>query len=468
MKVDVPGQVAKIISAFEKKDFEIYIVGGAIRDILMGKIVYDWDFTTNAVPEQILTLFENAYYDNKFGTVGIPNEIEGERPYEITTFRTEHGYSDSRRPDKVLWGKTLTDDLKRRDFTINAMALKIEQESKRVKEYKKKTAQALALSRTFTLIDLYDGQKDLENKLIRAVGNPVERFTEDSLRMMRAVRIATEIRFQIEEHTLFAIKELSDSIRKITAERVRDELLKIMKSPYAHEGVMLLQKTKLMEQIIPEFEKAFDIQQKSPRRHHVYDVGTHSLMSLKFAPTEDPVTKLAILIHDLGKVSTYKKLNSGIITFYNHEVVSTYIAKKLAKRIKLSKKQSEKLEKLVRWHQFSVNENQTDTAVRRFITNVGLENVSDMLALRTADRLGGGASETSWRLEDFKRKIKLVQKQPFKVTDLKINGVTVMKKLNLKPGPKVGEALKKLFDLVVAKEIKNNPDELIEALLKLK
>ena len=448
MKVQAPQEVKNIIDKFEEKGFEIYIVGGAIRDLLMGKIVYDWDFTTNACPEDIQSLFEDSYYDNKFGTVGIPAANDEDRPYEITTFRTEHGYSDSRRPDKVIWGKTLEEDLKRRDFTINAMAIK------RVK----------SKSQDYEVIDLYDGQKDIKNKLIRSVGDPNERFSEDPLRMMRAVRIAAEINFTIEKKTLDAMKANSALIHKIAKERVRDELLKILASSNPHEGIELLRETNLSQEILPEFEKTFGVEQKSPGRHHIYDVGTHSMMSLKNCPSTDPITRFSTLIHDIGKPQTYKKLDTGVVTFYNHEMVSSKIAGNIADRLRFSKKQKNKLLILVRHHQFTLNENQTDSAIRRFIKKVGIENIPSMLDLRTGDRLGGGAAETSWRLEEFKKRLVEVQKQPFTVHDLKITGEDVMKELNIKPGPEVGEILQKLYEDVADNKIPNEKKALYNKL----
>jgi len=187
-------------------------------------------------------------------------------------------------------------------------------------------------------------------------------------------------------------------------------------------------------------------------------------MSLKNCKSTDPLTRFATLIHDIGKPQTYKKLESGTITFYNHELVSTKIAQNIAERLKFSNKEKEKLIILVRWHQFTVDERQTDSAIRRFIRNVGLENIKDILDLRVADRLGGGARETSWRLEEFKRRLIEVQKQPFSIRDLKINGNDVMRILNLKPGPKVGEILEKLFEKVVAKEIPNEKETLLKSI----
>lgn len=438
MDFKLPAEVKDIINSFKKNKFEIYVVGGAVRDILMGKIVYDWDFTTSAEPSEILKIYPDGFYDNLFGTVGI--SIEGfDRPFEITTFRTETTYSDNRRPDKVSWGKTLEEDLKRRDFTINAVAFDGEK-----------------------IIDLYKGQEDLKNKLIRAVGDPNERFNEDALRMMRAVRIGGELNFQIEEKTFDAIKTNSTLINKIAKERIKDELFKILKSVNSYNGIVLLKESGLMQEILPELTKCFGIEQKSPQRHHIYDVGNHLLMSLKNCKSEDPVTRFATLIHDIGKPQTYKKLDSGVITFYNHEVVSTKIAINIADRLRFSAKEKDKFVKLVRFHQFTVDEHQTDSAIRRFLRNIGLENVEDMLALRVGDRLGGGARETSWRLEEFKKRLVEVQKQPFSIKDLKVNGKDVMKVLKIKSGPKVGEILEKIFNEVVEKNLPNEREILLK------
>ena len=225
-----------------------------------------------------------------------------------------------------------------------------------------------------------------------------------------------------------------------------------------------------MAQILPEMEPAFSVEQKSPGRHHIYDVGTHSLMSLKFVAekNQDPIVRLATLIHDIGKPATHKKQKNGVVTFYNHEIVSAKCAKNIAKRLRFSKKETEKLWKLVRFHQFTVDERQTDSAIRRFIRNVGPEYVPDMLDLRIGDRLGGGARETSWRLEEFKKRLIEVQKQPFKITDLKVNGNDVMKILNLKPGQKVGEILKTIFNDVEEGRLKNEREQLLQFINKLK
>lgn len=448
MQIILPDEVKNILKKIEDAGYEGFVVGGAVRDLLLGKPVHDWDFTTNATPEQIQEVFDDSYYNNKFGTVGIPSASEEFGPHEITTFRTEQNYKDNRRPEKVEWGKTLEEDLLRRDFTINAMAL-------RCTDGKINKCE---------IVDPYNGQKDIKSKLVRAVGDPHERFGEDALRLMRAVRFATQLGFKIEKNTLSAIQTQAPLIQKISKERVRDELMLIVAAPKADEGIILLRETGLLQEILPELEKTFGVEQKSPGRHHIYDVGTHCVMSLKFCKSDDPVTRFATLIHDIGKPQTFKVLDSGTITFYNHEVVGARIAKSIAQRLRFSKADSDKLWRLVRWHQFSVNENQTDSAIRRFIKKVSIEYVDDMLALRTGDRLGGGAAETSWRLEEFKSRLVEVQKQPFSVHDLKIDGSDVMKVLDIKPGPRVGQILNQIFKKVEEKQIENEREILLEIL----
>ncbi len=444
LKLNVPDKVKEILDKFEDAGYEIYVVGGVVRDAMLDRPLTDWDFTTNATPEEILKIAgEDGFYDNKYGTVGIKNGEE--RPLEITTYRTEHGYSDSRHPDKVVWGKSLQEDLARRDFTINAMALTAGME----------------------IIDPFGGQADVKDKLIRAVGDANARFNEDALRMMRAIRIGAQLGFTIEQATLQAIQAQASTIKQISAERIKDELFKLLTSDYPADGYKLLRGAGLGEQILPEMDSTFKVEQKSPGRHHTYDVGTHSLESLRFCVSLDPVTRLATLIHDVGKVKTQRIYPDGRITFYNHEMESARIAENIATRLRFSNEEKDKFVRLVRWHQFTVNEDQTDSAIRRILKNVGLANMPDMLALRVADRLGGGARATSWRLEDFKKRLLDVQKQPFSIQDLKINGNDVMKMKKIKPGPMVGKYLEALF-AEVEKGLPNEKEALIEKLKELK
>lgn len=449
----LPKSVLDLIKTFQSHGFEIYIVGGAVRDLLMKRVITDWDFTTNATPDQMLKLLPDAFYDNIFGTVGIKHE-DFEKPFEITTFRSEIGYTDRRRPDKVVWGKSLEEDLARRDFTINAMALRLEAAEQKSKSIKH--------------IDPYNGQKDLEQETIRTVGNAVERFSEDALRMMRAIRIAAELGFQIEDRTFEAIRMNNQLINIVSAERIRDELLKILASNFPYEGFVMLRNCGLLKEILPEVEIAFEFSQKSPKRHHVVDVGTHLFHSLRYCPSKDKLIRLAALLHDVGKPATFQKdEKTGIITFYNHDIVGAGITKTILKKLKFPKKDADKVIKLVRWHLFSVDEKQTDSAIKRFIRNVGPENLEDILAVRTGDRLGSGAKETSWRLELFKKRLEEVQKQPFSIKDLKVNGTDVMKELGISSGPKVGEILNALFQEVDEGKLNNEREILINRLHEL-
>lgn len=441
---DLPKEVEDILNNFKKNGFKIYLVGGSVRDLLLKKETDNWDFATDAIPEEILKLYPKGFYDNKFGTVGLAIEINNRKIiFEITTFRKEEDYRNLRHPEKIEWTKNIEDDLARRDFTINAMA------------YDGK------------IIDLHNGQKHLSEKLIVSVGDPHIRFNEDALRLMRAVRFTAQLGFQIEEKTKEAIKNNANLIQHISWERIRDELLKILSTDNATEGILFLRNTGLLKYILPELDEAFSIPQKSPKRHHIYDVGTHSVMSLKSSPSKDVITRFATLLHDIGKVKTFKKdPETELITFYNHEVVGTALAKKIADRLKLSNKQKDKLVTLIQYHQFTVSELQTDKAVRRFIREVGMENLQDMIDVRIADRIGSGATPTSWRFELFKKRLVEVQKEPFKVTDLKIDGNDVMKILKIKPGPKIGEILKELFDEVVEGKVKNEKENLLHELSK--
>jgi len=481
MKLNIPLLVLKIIEALQKAGFEAYIVGGAIRDLLMEKPTDDWDFTTSAKPEEIRKLFPESFYDNRFGTVGITAEEAAKQfgvlekfnfekanlklgsVFDITTFRKETTYSDRRHPDKVAWGKTLEDDLKRRDFTINALALqvtgnKLQATSYRRQKKKEKNLVACSLKLESTIIDLFNGQQDLKNSLIRAVGGPNKRFSEDALRMMRAIRFASQLGFAIEEKTLQAIIKNSRLISFISFERIRDELFKILTSSYPKDGIKLMFTSGILEHVLPELIPMRGVEQAG---HHTKDVWNHSLDALKNCPSPDPIVRLATLLHDVGKPAVAQK-KGGKVTFYNHEIVGGRTVKRIANRLKLSKKQKDKLWLLVRYHMFAYDPKMTDAAIRRFIRRVGLENINDMMMLRIGDRIGGGSRATSWRLRELQQRIGKVLYTPMKVTDLKVNGNDVMKITGLKSGPKVGKILNKLFEEVLEDAEKNDREYLLK------
>ena len=446
----IPEEILKTYKKIQEANFEIYLVGGCVRNMLLKKPVKDWDMTTNAVPEQMLKIFPKAFYDNKFGTVGIPikNGI-----IEITTFRTEHGYSDKRRPDSVKWGKTIEEDLARRDFTINAIALRI-------------TTNEQLL--TTNLIDPYEGQKDIENKIIRAVGNPKERFKEDALRLLRAVRIATEISFTIDDATWKEMVTDSPLIKHVSGERIRIEFLRILRNERVYEGIMLLKDSNLLNYILPELIIGIGISQTRPGRHHTDDVFTHNVLSLKFCPSTDPIVRFAALLHDVGKPKAMSKDKDNLVIFHNHEIAGAKIAAEICERLKFSKIDKDRVVNLIRWHMFGVNENQTDSAIRRFIRKIGVGNVKDMLDIRIADRLGSGRPADSWRLKLFKEKVEeQLKPAKFSINDLAIDGNDIMRELKIKPGPKIGEILQKLFTEVDENLSRNNKEFLLKRIKEL-
>ncbi|MFQ5452515.1 MAG: CCA tRNA nucleotidyltransferase, partial [Candidatus Paceibacterota bacterium] len=299
MKRDIilPDYVRDFMKVFVNTGFEIYLVGGAVRDLLLEKKTKNFDFTTNATPEKIQKMFEKTHYNNIYGTVTIPVEITdgisdgrtrgvtgtgspgvGEERlekliFEVTPYRREGKYKDFRHPEKIDWAKTLEEDVARRDFTINALA----------HDGKK-------------LIDYVGGMQDLGKKLVRAVGEPKARFCEDALRLIRAVRIASELGFMIEEHTRAAITRNAPLIQHVSWERVGSEMLKIISSDHPAEGVLFLKNTGLLKLILPELDATFDVAQKSPGRHHIYDVGTHLVETLRNCPSKNTIVRFAALI----------------------------------------------------------------------------------------------------------------------------------------------------------------------------
>lgn len=439
----IPEEVLEIYKNLEEHKKEVFFVGGGIRNLLMEIPVKDWDMTTNATPEEITEIFKDSFYNNDFGTVGVPlldNSI-----VEITTYRTEKGFSNKRHPDSVAWGKTIGEDLSRRDFTMNAIAMRLVNGKKE-------------------FVDPYNGQSDIKNRIIRTVGDPKERFKEDALRLMRGIRFASQLNFDIEDTTGKEILNDAKLIQEISFERIRDELLKILGSPEPAKGITLLKEAGILQFILPELLEGVDVSQVRPGRHHTTDVYTHNLLSMKFCPSNDPFVKFAALLHDVGKPRVRGEDKDGLVTFYNHEMKGAKMAYEICLRLRFSKKETNRIVNLIRWHMFSVNENLSDAGVRRFIRRIGIENVADMMDVRIGDRLGGGTQTAeSWRLKKFKERVagELAPK-PFSINDLAINGNDVMQELSLKPGPEVGKILQKLFEEVDEDMSKNNKEYLLK------
>jgi len=468
MDIKIPPVINDIYQIFHKAGFKLYLVGGPVRDLIQNKAPKDWDFTTDATPDEMLKLFADAFYDNAFGTVGIPveslKETEHSGVVEVTTFRTERGYTDRRHPTEVAWGKTIEEDLARRDFTMNAIAIDLDRS-----QAPSSQGEGLDEGKKPKLIDPFNGEQDIKNKLIRAVGNPNERFKEDALRLMRAIRFAAQLGFEIEEKTLQAMANDSSLLSAIAGERIREELLKLLASDFPYEGIILLKNTGLLQQIFPELMEGIDVSQARPGRHHKDDVFTHNVLSLKYCPSTNAVVRFATLIHDVGKPRVASNDQDGYVIFHNHEIVGARMAYEICDRLRFSRKQREKVTKLIRWHMFTVDEHITDSAVRRFIRRIGVENVKDMMDLRVGDRLGGGTQTAeSWRLKLFKQRVEdQLSPAPFSINDLAINGNDVMKELNMKPGREIGKILQKLFEEVDEDLSKNTKEYLLERLKSL-
>lgn len=445
-----PNYVVNTIKQLEDAGFEVYLVGGCVRDILMKIEPNDWDMTTNARPEEILKIFADSKYENDFGTVLVKiKNKEGvtEEVIEITTYRSERGYSDNRRPDEVEFETELNRDLERRDFTVNALALSINDDG----------------SERF--VDLFGGKKDIKKKIIRAVGEPSDRFKEDALRMMRAVRFASQLDFEIEPKTERAISKFAGSIKFIAKERIGDELVKILKSNKAYAGVKRLIDLKLMQYIIPELVVGTDIKQN---HHHTYTVQKHLLMSLKHCPSDDWQVRLASLLHDIGKPKA-KKIIKGASTFYNHEYIGERIVRKIVKRLKFSKIDSDRIANLVRNHMFYYNVDEvTEASVRRLIKKAGSDNLKDLIKVRIADRLGSGTPKGKpYKLRHLEYLMKKVQNDPVSVKMLKINGNDLMQQLAIKPGPQIGTILDILLADVIEDPSLNEREYLTKRSLEL-
>lgn len=467
MKFSLDMGVVKIVHTLQEAGYEAWIVGGAVRDLLLQLPSSDWDVTTNATPEQIEPLFEECFYDNEYGTVKVAGKhireqfeieetlIDDSILYDITTFRSESEYSDKRRPDHVEWGKTIEEDLKRRDFTINAIAISIP-----VSQFSSLPAQAgnpVNNEYECEIVDPYGGQKDIEQKVIRAVGEASVRFEEDALRIMRAIRLSAQLGFMIEPTTLEALKVKVPNLAEISWERIGAEVMKLLGTEHATDGITLMANTGILQIIIPELLSTKEVKQAG---HHIYDVYTHSLEALRACPSSDPVVRLATLLHDIDKPTVMKPEGPRGVTFYNHEVVGARTAKRIAERLKLSKIDQDRVFTLVRWHMFVYDPQMTDGAIRRFIRRVGKENIHDMMALRIGDRVGGGSKATSWRLTELQKRIGEQFYEPLSLKDMNINGAEVMKILEIPPSKKVGEILNELFEEILDDSSKNNKEYL--------
>jgi poly(A) polymerase/tRNA nucleotidyltransferase (CCA-adding enzyme) len=424
---------------FEKSGFDCYLVGGCVRDLLLGHDTYDYDFATNARPEQVMKLFRRvAPTGIKHGTVTV---LFAGMEFEVTTYRADGKYLDGRRPESISFSDTLHEDVMRRDFTINGLAYDMKNDE---------------------IIDHVSGIDDLERGIIRTIGSPLDRFGEDGLRTYRACRFSAKLGFEIEGSTFNAISETLDVAEKVSAERIREELMKLLAADSPSKGFEYMRRSGLLKLALPELDVCYAVEQN---RFHAYDVYYHSLYSCDAAPKDKPLVRLAALLHDIGKVNTRKQSEDGEYTFYNHEVISARLVRKLMKRLKFSNMEMEIVNNLVINHMFHYTDDWSDGAVRRFMRKVGVENISNLFELREADRIGNGTrTGLPEPIKKLQERIDSVieAENAITVRDLRINGNIIMEKFVLKPGPLIGRILHDLLEMVLDEPEMNSEEILIE------
>jgi len=435
MYIKLPANVEKIISRLEEAGFEAYAVGGCVRDSILGRIPNDWDITTSAKPLETKALFKKTFDTGiQHGTVSVlmDNDI-----YEVTTYRIDGEYEDARHPKEVTFTAELKEDLLRRDFTINAMA------------YNPRRG----------LVDLYGGEEDLNNKIIRCVGNPYDRFSEDALRIMRAVRFASQLDYEIEENTKKAITELAPTLSKISAERIQTELVKMMMSDHP-EYIKTAYELGITKVILPEFDDAMVCTQNNP--HHKYTVGEHTLKVLMNVPA-NKVLRFAALFHDLGKVSTKTTDEKGVDHFKGHPSVSAKMAHVIFRRLKFDNDTETKVCRMVETHDWTIGANPKN--MRRYVNRIGESLFPDMFTFNRADVCGQSDYRQKEKYElldclfdSYKEIVESAQCVSLKT--LAVTGKDVIA-LGIPAGPKVGEVLKELLELVLDDPSKNEKEYLI-------
>jgi putative nucleotidyltransferase with HDIG domain len=437
----VPRVVRDFAAHFRSSSFQCYLVGGAVRDALTGRPHTDFDIATDALPSQISGLFARVIPTGlKHGTVTVL--FEG-TTFEVTTFRTETGYSDGRRPDSVTFAPSIFDDLARRDFTINALAFDL---------------------LTDRIIDPHGGREDLAARIIRAIGSPVDRFREDGLRPLRACRIAAQLSFGIDDATKAAIPGALDILAKVSAERVRDELLKTLESGIPSVGFFLMRDTGILRVILPELLECVGVEQGSL---HCYDVFTHSVYACDAAPPSSILLRLSALLHDIGKPKTRGVGPDNRPTFYAHEKVSAEMAEEILMRLKLPLAIVKDVTHLILHHMFNYQEEWSDAAVRRLIARVGERTIDDLISLRRADQIGmcrENASSFPQALADFASRVRAVMAEgrAFSLRQLAVDGRDIMETLAIPPGPKVGIILNELLQAVLEDPGLNEKSKLLD------
>lgn len=436
-RIKLPEKVKLIIQRITDAGFEAYAVGGCIRDSLLMRTPDDWDITTSATPFQIKALFSHTVDTGiKHGTVTV---LAGGEGFEVTTYRIDGEYEDNRHPSEVIFTPSLEEDLKRRDFTINAMA------------YNEKDG----------LVDLFDGINDIQRGLIRCVGDPARRFSEDALRIMRAVRFSAQLGYQIDEPTREAIRRLAPNLKRISAERIQTELVKLVMSPHP-EYLKTAYELGITKVVFPEFDKCMEMPQNNP--HHCFGVGEHTLESMKAVPA-DRVLRLTMLFHDIGKPETVTVDEEGISHFHGHPVMSEEIGRKVLRRLKFDNHTIDQVTRLVRYHDYYVEPSQR--CVRRAIMKVGEDIFPMLLQVKKADMEAQSVYQREEKEENLKEVSRiyeqiLAQKQCVSLKTLDVTGRDLMEQTGMLPGKRIGEVLKYLLDFVVDDPARNQKEILLK------
>ncbi len=441
--IQLPEKVTYIINTIMEAGYEAYAVGGCIRDSILGRIPDDWDITTSASPYQVKEMFKHTIDTGlKHGTVTVMVDREG---FEVTTYRIDGVYEDGRHPKEVMFTASLEEDLKRRDFTINAMAY----------------------NNAGGLVDLFGGMQDLKEQVIRCVGSPKERFTEDALRIMRAVRFSAQLGYEIEPETKTALKELAPKLTCISAERIQAELVKLVTSPHP-ENLRTAYETGITKVILPEFDVCMETEQNNP--HHCYSVGEHIIKSMqKIRP--DRILRLAMLFHDIGKPETITVDDQGICHFHGHQAVSEEMTLKILKRLKFDNYTIHMVAKLVRYHDYEVEAK--EKYVRRAIMRIGEDIFPLLLQVKEADL----EAQSMYLREEKKEKLNAVQKVYEEVTargqcvslkTLAVTGKDLITEAGMKSGPEIGEVLHRLLDIVIEDPGQNERENLLKLAREIK
>ena len=438
----IPDKIKQFASIFNENGFCLYIVGGAVRDYLLGIPNSDYDFCTDALPEQVISIFRKVIPTGiKHGTVTVMFKNES---FEVTTFRTEGSYSDQRHPDSVKFVRNLEEDLSRRDFTINAFA---------------------ANCMDGQIVDLFNGMDDLNNHIVRAIGNAQERFEEDALRMMRLARFCAKLEFLCEDNTFLAAAKLCENIRYVSQERIFDELSKTLMANRPTIGLRLLEQTGLLSQILPEVQKCKEIPQtkvgSSDVLEHTYNC-VDAAASFGYSLT----IRLAALLHDIGKVSTMKLNQYGFMRFYGHDVKSAELAREVMRRLKCSNKLTDDVCIIIANHMVRYSDNWTDGAVKRFICRVGKDNINNLFELQWCDQIASEGKAKVEEYDPFIRRIKELENQPMTIKDLAVTGEDLAS-IGIPKSKEMGTILSQLLEMVIDYPTLNHKDALLDQARRL-